>query len=257
MPFPASPRVVYENNPLVEVICQLRFPPILRIDAEPPAQFQDRIRTQFPLLEEKSALGIPDEIANVFAMEMKTTKNYHFNSTDGEWTVNLTRDFFALTARRYKRWEEFREHLATPLEAFITLYTPVYFTRVGLRYRDLIKRSTLRLAQRPWEDLLEPHILGPLAKPEVSRHTDLQRSEFRIALTEGVGTVHVRHGLHRDGEEPCYVIDCDFYNDSQTGTGDAYARLDHFKRRAGRLFRWCIKESLHRAMGPREIPEGA
>ena len=39
---------VYEKNQLVETICQLRFPTILSIDTREPADFQDRIRAEFP-----------------------------------------------------------------------------------------------------------------------------------------------------------------------------------------------------------------
>lgn len=49
MPFPPTPRVRYELNPIQEVICQLRYPPILRIGAEAPAAFQEVIRKDYPL----------------------------------------------------------------------------------------------------------------------------------------------------------------------------------------------------------------
>ena len=39
---------IYEKHQLVETICQLRFPTILSIDAKEPADFQDRIRADFP-----------------------------------------------------------------------------------------------------------------------------------------------------------------------------------------------------------------
>ena len=42
--FSKSPRCRYGTNQLVEVICQLRFPEILTISANPPAEFQDAIR---------------------------------------------------------------------------------------------------------------------------------------------------------------------------------------------------------------------
>ena len=58
MPFPETDRVIYAHNPLEQVICQFRFPPILRIDSELPAQFQDRIRHEFPSLIEKSGLKL-------------------------------------------------------------------------------------------------------------------------------------------------------------------------------------------------------
>ena len=44
MPFPVTKRIIYKKNPLVEVICQLRFPPILSIDTEIPARFQGAIK---------------------------------------------------------------------------------------------------------------------------------------------------------------------------------------------------------------------
>ena len=52
-PFPDAPRVMYERNPLVEVICQVRFPPVLRIEAQLPDAFQDRIRDVFPIYNDK------------------------------------------------------------------------------------------------------------------------------------------------------------------------------------------------------------
>ena len=41
-------RCVYQNNQLADVICQLRFPEILSISANLPAQFQDAIRDAYP-----------------------------------------------------------------------------------------------------------------------------------------------------------------------------------------------------------------
>ena len=41
-------RVRYKNSPLLEVIFQLRFPTILTINANPPVEFQEKIRNEFP-----------------------------------------------------------------------------------------------------------------------------------------------------------------------------------------------------------------
>ena len=41
-------RVKYNRCPLVEVIFQLRFPTILSINSKQPADFQEKIRKEYP-----------------------------------------------------------------------------------------------------------------------------------------------------------------------------------------------------------------
>src|SRR5262249_12393586 len=137
MSFPYSPRFVYQKNPLEEVICQVRFPTILKIASEPPAAFQDRIRVAYPLFQERHSVeiaGMPPGIAQLITKELP----FHggqvacdFTSADQLWTVTLNRDFLALTCRRYERWEEFKAHLEGPLSALTELYSPAFFTRIG------------------------------------------------------------------------------------------------------------------------------
>ena len=48
MLFAPYERYQYARAPLLEVICQLRFPTILSIGAKEPAEFQEAIRKDFP-----------------------------------------------------------------------------------------------------------------------------------------------------------------------------------------------------------------
>jgi len=113
MAFPDAPRVIYENNPLDEVICQLRFPPILRIDAEPPAGFQEQIRDEYPFYETKEALklpaGLPQGLAQSLIADLPFAgrKSHTFGSRDQVWSLSLNREFLALTCQAYTRWEDF------------------------------------------------------------------------------------------------------------------------------------------------------
>ncbi|WJI52911.1 TIGR04255 family protein [Mesorhizobium sp. C089B] len=58
--FPNSERVIYARSPLVQVICQIRFPKILRIEASPPADFQDQVRDLYPIVEQQLPPGMQD-----------------------------------------------------------------------------------------------------------------------------------------------------------------------------------------------------
>src|SRR5213592_535127 len=140
MLFPESQRVIYEKSPLEEVICQLRFPPILRIDTEVPAEYQEKIRREFPLFAEpqdtEASLGIPPEIARLLGggeIPIRVGKSSQFLSADEQWKVTLTRDFMALSTRKYERWEQFKVHIEKPFDALVSHYQPAFFTRVGLR----------------------------------------------------------------------------------------------------------------------------
>jgi uncharacterized protein (TIGR04255 family) len=265
MPFPDSPRVIYADNPLVEVVCQLRFPPILRIDTEQPAAFQEKIRRAYPLFRENQItdlkLDLPKEIVQLSggafpALSQARRVGYDFISADEKWKVGLTREFIALSTTRYERWEDFKAHLIGPLQAFIEIYEPECFSRIGLRYRDLIRRSRLHLDNVPWAELLVPHIAGELCATDVVDHIFNAARMLQIRLPDNEGEVLIQHGLglaDTPEGETCYVIDCDFSLSARTEVNDAITKLDSFNRKSGRLFRWCITERLHRAMGPQPI----
>jgi uncharacterized protein (TIGR04255 family) len=266
MPFPPSERVIYKKNPLNEVVCQLRFPPILRIDSDSPSQFQERIRKEYPLLKERAG-KLPQEILQQLPPAIVNSalgsggRIYDFISEDENWVVSLARDFLALTAKNYERWEYFRDHLQSCLIAFEDEYSPAFFSRVGLRYQNVIRRSKLGLENNQWANLLESHIVGILASPEheITESVDEIFSQVVLKLKETPGQVRMQYGLVQvqdeiNGEtETCFLIDNDFFTSERTETSDALDILSTYSRKNGKLFRWCITEQLHSIMGPQKI----
>lgn len=260
MPFPDVPRVLYAVNPLDEVICQLRFPPILRIDSETPVGFQETIRSQYPFYEAKAAVrlpaGVPSEFAQIITAELPLAgpKSHEFTSRDRAWSVKLNRQFVALTCKRYTRWEEFRERLLEAIGALTREYNPSFYTRLGLRYRNVIRRSRLPEKDPPWKwhELIQPWIAGLLAPAETSDVVADTRATTHLALPDGMGQCILNHGLATDDEtqELVFLIDADCYTDQQTEPPDVLPRLDAFNHQARLLFRWCTTERLHDALGP-------
>jgi len=259
MPFLETPRVLYNKNPLEEVICQVRFPPILRIASELPAAFQERIRQQYPLFQEgrtiEQELPLPAELGKRLGLEIGSVVVYEFASADGAQTVALSRDALALTSRRYERWESFWMQLATPLQALQEEYAPAFFTRVGLRYINVVRRGALGLSGVSWSQLIKPYLVGVLALPEMEPHVEQDLQQSLIRLQGARGQVRINNGLARDavGSEEPYIIDSDFFIDERTETKDAGDTLAGFNRKAGNLFRWCIEDRLHEAMEPQPL----
>ena len=256
MLLPEVKRVIYKKNPLDRVICQLRFPPILRIDAETPVEFQDRVRKEFPYYSEKNELtmGLPSRVREQIPRELLGTKNHEFSSEDGQWKINLTRTFIALSTDRYEVWEDFKKKLEMPLTTLINVYSPSHFSRIGLRYRDVIQRSVLGLDDVSWTELLQPQILGVLVDSKIGGSVQNSESVYVISLSDGESAVRVSTQLTRDrnSDEICYVIDSDFFNAKKTSANDVIGRLDYFNKHASRLFQWCITERLHKSMEPQE-----
>jgi uncharacterized protein (TIGR04255 family) len=198
------------------------------------------------------------DIANLVArgLQLNTAYTvYEFTSADEQWTLSLTRDFLALTARRYERWEAFKEHLKQALGALVENYSPAFFSRIGLRYRDIIRRSVLGLEGNRWNELLCPYIAGALNSADVAEEVLSSSHEILIRLPDGSSHVRAHHGLvhHMETKEVCYLIDGDFFLEQRTETTNALGKLDFLNYNGRLFFRWCITDTLHRAMGPRPI----
>ncbi|MFY9732395.1 MAG: TIGR04255 family protein [Candidatus Acidiferrales bacterium] len=257
-PFPDSQRVVYARNPLELVICQFRFPPILKISSEPPAIFQDQLRREYPLYRAIPAItlpgGLPAEVSNLVEgmISFPGAKAHEFSSADGAWAVTVIQESLALTCKNYTRWEHFKEHLRLPLELLIRLYEPSFLTRIGLRYRDVIDRSVLGLTDVPWGNLLSKDLAGAFHSA-IAPFIEGLTHQVVVKLQNGLARVTIQHGLAQKGEQVCYIIDSDFSVTERTEHQDAMGILDYFNRQSGRLFRWLIADRLHNAMDPRPV----
>ena len=261
--FSESQRVVYSRNPLHEVICQLQFPPILKIVGTSPFEFQEAIRAKFPSLQERfqdeveAPAGVPAAVLEMLrSLAKRRVIGYDFTSEDNRWKVVLTRDFLAISTGDYSRWEEFREQLTLPLQALIQVYSPSSFSRVGLRYQNLIRRSALGLpADVNWSELIRSHVSGLLATQHRDAVTEYQASA-EIGLPDQEAKVRMISGLARLGvpsNEQCFVIDNDFYTERKTNASDVDSTLRYFNEQSGRLFRWCIQDKLHAIMEPKPV----
>ena len=262
MPFPDAERVQYDRNPLIEVICQVRFPPVLRINSSVPADFQERIRASFPLFAEEEALTFPDlpsDLSEAIRASLRpqgAPRIWKFESADSTWTARLTRESIALSTHKYRRWEDFKSQFQAVFGALQIEYRPSFITRIGLRYQNQIVRSGLGLADVPWSDLLEEHVAAEFSSPNLD--TAIQEAVHRvlIALPYHQSRVNLRHGIAqmKGTNEITYMIDNDFFTQEKTEVAHALERLELFHGESGRLFRWCITDRLHRAMGP--VPFG-
>jgi uncharacterized protein (TIGR04255 family) len=262
MDFPETRRVIYRKNPLAEVLVQLRFPPILKIDSETPAAFQDVIRFDYPRYSLAPASNpipsnVPTQIRNLIqSMGLRSGPVRHlFEAEDRNWQVALTRETLELRSTVYRRWEEFRDRGNTLRAAFEQIYRPAFYARLGLRYVDVIRRSLLNLRDVRWSELLNPHVAGELSAPELADCIDSVSRELHCRLEGNNCYLTLKTGIARTDldKEPCFLIDSDFHTHKRTEMADVASVLDTFNRTSGRLFRWSIQQRLHDALEPESV----
>jgi uncharacterized protein (TIGR04255 family) len=260
-PFPEYQRVIYERTPLEFVICQVKFLPVLRIETDQQlmAAFQDALRADYPMFRQvtgfSGAESTPPEVSKWLGAMVPAGffgNLLAFTSEDGSWEVTLTRDSLALTTKKYSRWEEFRNRLQRLIGCLQHEYTPPYFVRLGLRYRDVIRRTSLGLKDVGWSELLNSDMAGEFHS-SVSTYIQHVYRQLVLKLPREAAYVTINHGLIPTIEEPCYFFDSDFATSQRTEINDAIGILNYFNRQSGRLFRWCIANRLHEAMGPRPV----
>lgn len=259
--FSTEVRCRYGKNQLTDVICQLRFPEILSISTEPPAQFQEAIRQEYPRYQLRQDIPAPKitGIPGQFSLENQPrTVNHQFSSADGSLRVNLTSKFISVSCAKYTCWEDFADMLDKPLAAFIRLYRPAYFERIGLRYLNVISRNALELENTRFSELIIPCYLGPMAESDVNEVStarctlDLEmaiRGGCRLKLHAGPG--RIKKGGKEDPEVK-FVFDQDLFMPGQIPVNLSAGALQTLHSQAYSIFRGAITDTLHNAMDPEE-----
>lgn len=245
-------RYQYAASPLVEVICQLRFPTILVIGAADPVQFQDRMRMQYPQYVAKKEQPQP-RVVNGKVEQAPPITNHTFISADGTWKLNLTKDFIALSTVRYTRWEDFAARLDEVLACFIQIYRPAYFERIGLRYVNAFSKTALHLEDKYWKDIIQAPFLNLLLQEDVAEQSVTKCATDALLDLDGDIQLHLQCGpgkVGKDSTEVKFILDHDYSVRGNLQANLVPGQLEEMHKYAVRLLRAAVKDETHVAMGP-------
>ena len=251
--------VEYKHNILFNVVFQARFPEIMRIQHEPPIAFQDIIRKEgYPEIDYILPSAPPSIMPN---QAVDISRQYHFLSEQKDWEVILGSGFISLNCHRnYKNYRDFKEQLKKVLTTFYRIYTPPYFTRIGLMYRNMANRAFLsHLQQVNVESFIPEHIFPVLATRMEADVLNLQTvsqfddKEIKATVTHTLLQVSGMFGQRQVTNEKSYIIDIDcFYERNVGGINEIFTKCDLFKELERNIFEWSITDTLREAMGKSE-----
>ena len=241
--FPMVQDVPLGKPPLREAICQVRFPPILRLTKENPSEFQERIRKRFPVLAIERPLQIEPEVVMIAdKLDFRPTI-YRFRNQNERRTVSLAQDFYALSTEAYRHWPDFAADLECIAEAVRDIYDIPYATRVGLRYINSITADFTESGNfRDTYELLKPEMTAIL-RTEVIPSPSLAMSEVRAV--EGEEGFTLRYGValkDENSSELAFVLDFDRYAEGQITLDGLMGRCDNYHREIYNAFSWCIQD---------------
>jgi len=261
MKFPDYRRAIFAKNPLIEVVCQVRYPRLLAIDAELPVDFQKRIQGQFPTLAHQRIQilgGGPADggsAAPYSPAAGQVLNVYDFQAMDKKSRVSLTSEFVALTTSSYARWEEFSRDLKFVFEQHLACYGPSHFTRIGLRYKDVIDRQVLGLKEFEWAELIRPELLGLCSNPDM--RASVSSLDVTSVLAMEVGNLNLRSYLAKNDETNVigFMIDSDFWIEGSIEAlyDNVHTILESFHKEAGAVFNWAITDRVREALEPQQI----
>ena len=249
--FPDVEDIRLGQTPLSEVICQVRFPPILRIANERPVAFQDNVRAEFPQLVEKRGLAVQlpsgdDAPASVRVQNAPSL--FQFLSEDGTTKITLATDFYALSTETYQHWEDFWALIRFAHAAVYEVYEPSYAVRVGLRYVNQMTPSNTGLdSQEALLDVLRADLVAPLRQEPWDMPLEALTRILLAGESEGE-RLTLRVGFKK--AEPVLLLDLDYFAEGRIH----FDLLEDFYPRAHevvyRAFRWAIPDEQLTAFAP-------
>src|ERR1039458_2183983 len=221
------PRFVLERHQIAQVICQVRFSPVLRLQQQTEVvPFQEEIRDRYPGFSAERAVGFLITPQGVVQQDTGA-QNYRFIDQEHGVMLVLGTDFVAIETRSYVEIEDIVTRMTEAVELTARLYQPPQRSRVGLRFTNEFRFESTDLSSRV-RAAFTPAILGPAGTDELASATEGTQSVLRLRSSAG-NLLQVLHGLNPQGgttvppiaawpvpsipQEPFYLLDLDAYSE--------------------------------------------
>lgn len=236
--FPAQPEIKLDSSPITEVICQIRFPPILSIPKR-LGEFQDYVRDKFPETGVQHSAVLESAQGAINSEVVNQPKVFQFISDDKKSNIAVGLDFYALSTSNYTHWADFLESLVKANEAVLKVFKPNYASRIGLRYINQLNvdntgaksfDEVLDLLRKELTVLYRIDVWSPPSQQLI--HLQLQDGDAKLGLRLAI--------VDDEKNMRNCVLDFDYYEEGRITLGNLSERSERFHRTIYNAFRWCF-----------------
>jgi uncharacterized protein (TIGR04255 family) len=184
------PPLKLTDSPLVLVLCQVRFAPILAIGDYFP-RIQDRLRLRgYPLAKNTP---VQESLLTPTGLTSHRRDRWQVANKASTQSVVVTENFLVLQTTAYSSFDAFVAELGLALETLATEVKQLLIQRIGLRYVDLVRDR----GDETWTDFIQPGLHGIRS----DAFADLTQSQlFQSVANTSTGTMIVRLFQNREGQ---------------------------------------------------------
>lgn len=225
----------YKRNFLRQAVCELRFPTLMELgESRPPASFVAALRKDYPHLE------LANELTLGIGTSIPGSNNSHiFRSSKYTWAVSLKASSVTIETSSYTEYENLKYRVLKVVDAAAKVIDSDFFTRIGLRYINVID-----IGEDPTVDWVNPLLVAPI---QAGCFSGISEYAGKMQLATSDGGCLLQHGLrikntrNEEAKPPEYLIDIDSFR-NEISLSEVESSLDAIHSQAFDVFDWCIGE---------------
>lgn len=241
---PAMGPAHFIRNFIDQAVCELRFPTLYELEGpKPPAKFALALRKEYPIQELVESVNL--------GSVQPTRANMHvFKSKKQRWTVTLKAASIVLETKHYDSFSEFNDRLIAILNAAVPVIDSDFFTRVGLRYVNVIPFPRGEI-----QDWVNSALVGPLGD---GVYGDVAEHSGRVIGITPHGGYMLQHGLVIDNSVSGlqkYSLDFDF-SQEDVPLSETMSTVQKLHELEFSTFCWALGPAAKAHLGPSTMKEG-
>lgn len=228
--------VQYERNFIDIVVCELKFPIILDWENKPPASIQKELRKDYP---HHNKIQLIDPLTQPGESEKRLSLQLH--SKNRRWTVAIKSDSILLQTKSYLNFEEFSGKLQKVINVVKDKIDSDFFTRVGLRYINVIN-----FTPDEFEELINRNLVAPILD---NVYGTVSESYQRVTGITEHGLFNFRHGIYpNDTSDQNYLLDFDYFKEG-VEIKDTLELVKKFHEYNFKFFHWTLGKTALEKLG--------
>lgn len=226
----------YKRNFLRQVVCELRFPTMMELgDPKPPSSLVAALRKEYPHLD------MANEVTIGIGVGPSGTNHSHiFRSAKLTWTVSIKQSSLSVETTAYTDYAALKERVLRVVHAAASVIDTDFFTRVGMRYINVID-----CGEDPSDGWVNPALVMPL---RAGVFNNVAEYAGKLQLFAEDGGCLLQHGVQlkttKRGSGPVapeYFVDIDGYRNEVT-VSETESALDAIHAQAFDVFDWALGE---------------